>query len=126
MSAGAQPLPRWADLVLLPVVNLLVALLAAGAMVALVGQDPLEVIARRLANAREELSHVHDFDYVIINSEFKTAAAELRVHADPGEAAGVGGEAAQGARTSIASRKRASRSTARIASRRSARPRARA
>ena len=44
MSVAGQPLPRWADLVLLPVVNLAVALLAAGAMVALVGQDPLEVI----------------------------------------------------------------------------------
>ena len=44
MSAAAQPLPRWADLFLLPVVNLAVALLAAGAMVALVGQNPLEVI----------------------------------------------------------------------------------
>jgi len=41
-------------------------------------QDPLDVIGRRLANAREEISHVHDFDYVIINSEFKTAAAELQ------------------------------------------------
>ncbi len=37
-------LPRWADLALLPLVNLAVALLAAGAMVALVGQNPLEVI----------------------------------------------------------------------------------
>jgi ABC-type uncharacterized transport system permease subunit len=36
--------PRWADLFLLPVVNLAVALLAAGVMVALVGQNPLEVI----------------------------------------------------------------------------------
>ena len=44
MSVAGQPLPRWADQVLLPVVNLAVALLAAGAMVALVGQDPLEVI----------------------------------------------------------------------------------
>ena len=43
MSAN-QALPRWADLFLLPVINLVVALLAAGAMVALVGQDPLEVI----------------------------------------------------------------------------------
>jgi guanylate kinase len=41
-------------------------------------QDPLEVIARRLANARAEISHVHDFDYVIINSDFKAAAAELQ------------------------------------------------
>jgi guanylate kinase len=41
-------------------------------------QDTPEVIATRLANAREEISHVHDFDYVIINSEFKAAAAELQ------------------------------------------------
>ncbi len=41
-------------------------------------QDPLDVIARRLANARAEISHVHDFDYVIINSDFKAAAAELQ------------------------------------------------
>lgn len=41
-------------------------------------QDTPEVIARRLANAREEISHVHDFDYVIINSDFKAAAAELQ------------------------------------------------
>ncbi len=37
-------LPRWADLVLLPVVSLAVALLAAGTVVALVGQDPLLVL----------------------------------------------------------------------------------
>ena len=43
MSATA-PLPRWADLVLLPVVCLVVALLVAAAVVALVGQNPVEVI----------------------------------------------------------------------------------
>ena len=37
-------LPRWADLVLLPAVCLLVALMAAAGVVALVGQDPVEVI----------------------------------------------------------------------------------
>lgn len=41
-------------------------------------QDSPEVIATRLANAREEIAHVHDFDYVIINSEFRTAASELQ------------------------------------------------
>jgi len=41
-------------------------------------QDAPDVIATRLANAREEISHVHDFDYVIINSEFEAAAAELQ------------------------------------------------
>ena len=44
MSAG-RPLPRWADLFLLPAVNLGIALLAAGVMVALVGQNPWEVIS---------------------------------------------------------------------------------
>jgi simple sugar transport system permease protein len=39
-----QPLPRWADLVLLPVVCLAVALLAAGVIVALVGQSPPQVL----------------------------------------------------------------------------------
>ena len=47
MSApqGSRTLPRWADLVLLPAVCLAVALLAAGAVVALVGQHPAEVIS---------------------------------------------------------------------------------
>lgn len=44
MSAS-RPLPRWADLVLLPAVCLGVALLAAAGVVALVGQNPAEVIA---------------------------------------------------------------------------------
>ncbi|MEY4738506.1 MAG: hypothetical protein RL302_2825 [Pseudomonadota bacterium] len=38
------PLPRWADLVLLPMVCLFIALLAAAGVVALVGQHPAEVI----------------------------------------------------------------------------------
>ncbi len=42
------------------------------------GQDPADVIARRLANARDEIAHVTDFDYVIINNDFRTAASELQ------------------------------------------------
>lgn len=42
------------------------------------GQDPADVIARRLANARDEIAHVTDFDYVIINSDFQTAASDLQ------------------------------------------------
>jgi len=41
------------------------------------GQDSPDVIARRLANAREEIRHVGEFDYVIINEEFNRAAEEL-------------------------------------------------
>ena len=39
-----QTLPRWADVVALPLINLAVALLAAGAVVAMVGQNPTEVL----------------------------------------------------------------------------------
>ncbi len=44
MSAPIE-LPRWADLVLLPAINLAVALLVAGLVVMLVGQDPAQVLA---------------------------------------------------------------------------------
>ena len=40
-------------------------------------QDSAEVIARRLAAAREEISHVGEFDYVIINDRFETAIHDL-------------------------------------------------
>ena len=45
MKRSTPTLPRWADLVLLPLACLAVALLAAGGVVALVGQSPAEVIA---------------------------------------------------------------------------------
>ncbi len=42
------------------------------------GQDSEETIARRLAAAREEMSHYGEFDYLIVNEHFDAAAAELR------------------------------------------------
>ena len=41
------------------------------------GQDSEEVIARRLAAAREEMSHYGEFDYVIVNEHFATAVNEM-------------------------------------------------
>ena len=41
------------------------------------GKDPLEVIEKRLAVAREDLSHENEFDYAIINNEFAEAAKDL-------------------------------------------------
>jgi len=40
------------------------------------GQDSEEVIARRLAAAREEMSHYAEFDYVVVNEVFETAVEE--------------------------------------------------
>jgi len=42
------------------------------------GQDSPETIKERIDNAREEIAHVADFDYVIINSDFRVAAGELQ------------------------------------------------
>ncbi len=41
------------------------------------GQDSEAVIARRMANARDELSHVVEFQYAIINNNFDDARKDL-------------------------------------------------
>ena len=41
------------------------------------GKDSTEVIERRLANARDEIAHVEEFDYVIINQTFDVAVVDL-------------------------------------------------
>ena len=42
------------------------------------GKDTREVIGRRLAEAREDLKHVHEADYVIINEDFSVALTDLQ------------------------------------------------
>ncbi|GMU44321.1 MAG: guanylate kinase [Xanthomonadales bacterium] len=41
------------------------------------GQDSAEVIARRIANARGEIEHATEFDYLIVNDRFDAAFADL-------------------------------------------------
>jgi guanylate kinase len=41
-------------------------------------QDSAEVVARRMADARSELSHYPEYDYLVINDDFATALADLR------------------------------------------------
>ena len=40
--------------------------------------DAPDVIERRLANAREEVSHVLEFEYIIVNERFDAALADLK------------------------------------------------
>ena len=42
------------------------------------GQDSEATIAKRLAAAREEMSHYGEFDFVIVNEDFETAVCELQ------------------------------------------------
>lgn len=41
-------------------------------------QDESDVIAKRMANAQQEMSHYSEFDYVIINDEFSHALNQLQ------------------------------------------------
>lgn len=41
------------------------------------GKDAPEVIERRLASARDEISHVLEFEYIIVNESFDVALADL-------------------------------------------------
>lgn len=42
------------------------------------GQDSDEVIVKRMQQARSEISHHTEFDYLIVNDDFNTALHELR------------------------------------------------
>ena len=42
------------------------------------GKDSAEVIARRLAGARDEVSHVLEFEYIIVNETFDAAVSDLQ------------------------------------------------
>ncbi len=43
------------------------------------GQDDAEVIAKRMAQAKDEMSHYSEFEYLVINDDFNEALSELRV-----------------------------------------------
>ena len=43
------------------------------------GQDSEETIIKRLAAAKDEMSHLEKFDYVTINDDFDCALKELEV-----------------------------------------------
>lgn len=46
------------------------------------GQDSDEVIAKRMAESRDEISHWAEYDYVLINDEVGVAATKLRTILD--------------------------------------------
>ncbi|MEE8482696.1 MAG: guanylate kinase, partial [Acidiferrobacterales bacterium] len=41
-------------------------------------QDSEETIARRMRDAVSEMSHYHEFDFVVVNDDFDAALADLR------------------------------------------------
>lgn len=41
------------------------------------GQDSAEEITKRMAKAESEISHYHEFDYIVVNDDFNTALREI-------------------------------------------------
>ncbi len=41
-------------------------------------QDHLDIIKKRLADVQETVSHIHEFDYVVVNDEFAQALHDLK------------------------------------------------
>ena len=42
------------------------------------GQDSEAIIARRMQEARADISHYNEYDYLLVNDEFRRAVADLR------------------------------------------------
>ncbi|MES9882558.1 MAG: guanylate kinase [Sedimenticola sp.] len=42
------------------------------------GQDSEEIVDGRMAQARDEMSHYHEYDYILINDDFNLALEEMR------------------------------------------------
>ncbi|ORT50754.1 guanylate kinase [Vibrio sp. qd031] len=42
------------------------------------GQDSDDVIAKRMSEAKSEMSHFHEYDYVIVNDDFDSALVDLK------------------------------------------------
>ncbi|VVC75040.1 Guanylate kinase [Aquicella siphonis] len=47
-------------------------------------QDHPEVIKKRLADVQETVSHIHEFDYVVVNDEFSRAQHDITVIIEAG------------------------------------------
>ena len=88
MSA-VKPLPRWADIVLLPIVCLAVALLVAAAVVGLVGQNPIEVITVLVRGAFGTARGISYTFYYATTFVFTGLAVAVAIH---GGLFNIGGE----------------------------------
>ncbi len=51
MSSQTSPLPRWADILLIPLINIGLALLASGLIIVAIGEDPIEAVKILLVGA---------------------------------------------------------------------------
>ncbi len=76
-----RPLPRWADVTLLPLLNLTLALLVSGLVVLLIGQNPLEAIWAIVNGAFGRPYNIGYTLYYTTNFIFTGLAVAMAAHA---------------------------------------------
>ncbi len=81
MSRSAYDLPRWLDIGVIPLVNLVIALLAAGLVVALVGQSPMEVLSALIKGSVGTLRGLSYTLYYATTFVFTGLAVAVAFHA---------------------------------------------
>ncbi len=81
MSAKPVSLPRWADVVLLPVLNVSLAFLASGLVVMAIGESPLEATALLLRGALGHAEGIGFTLYYTTNFIFTGLAVAVAFHA---------------------------------------------
>ena len=81
MSAPAKPLPRWADVALIPLINVLAAFLIAGLFVAAIGENPLQAVRLLLVGALGDLEGIGFTLYYATSFIFTGLAVAVCFHA---------------------------------------------
>ncbi len=75
------PLPRWADIVLIPIANVALALLAAGLIVLIIGENPLKAVRILVAGALGDTQGIGYTLYYATNYMFTGLAVAVAFHA---------------------------------------------
>lgn len=79
--SSLRPLPRWADIILLPVLNLVLALAVSGLVVLMIGQNPLEAIWTIITGAFGRPYNIGYTLYYATNFIFTGLAVAIAAHA---------------------------------------------
>jgi general nucleoside transport system permease protein len=80
MTTASAALPRWADIVVLPLVNLAMALVIAGAVMALIGQNPPKILSLMAQGAFGSLRGVSYTLYYTTSFIFAGLAVAVAAH----------------------------------------------
>src|SRR5471032_3625563 len=81
MSTPRRPLPAWADIVLLPLINIALAFIVVGVIVTIIGANPFEALKLLVAGAVGSSESIAYTLYYATNFIFTGLAVSVAFHA---------------------------------------------